>query len=431
MKVKCAICGKECNLINFLHLRVHGLTTAEYRALYPDAPLCSDELKEVRSDQMLNSNPMNVPEYREKISVANKNPPEETRRKMSENNAMHNPEHRKKVSVALTGKKFSDEHKKNISKAKEGSWVGNKNPMKNPKYIKKSVETRRQRRKKRQRDKILGKYIKIIDYSGVHSEKRRVICLFCGRYYNYLGKHLRSKHNITTKEYLKQFPDASLGVNPMQRPEIAAKHKVPKSEEHKKKISVSLTGKKHTEEHRKHSQAAIKVAMQNFRGENNPMSRPEVKQKHQEAVNTDSYRKIIGERSRENWEDPEFVKRWMKSNNTRPNKPETRLNSILQALVPGEYEYNGGFECGISLGRKIPDFVNVNGKKKVIELYGDYWHEGEDPEDRIALFKRYGYETLVIWEHELNDSLKLTARILKFEDLPCDKIPRQLSIFDS
>ena len=67
----------------------------------------------------------------------------------------------------------------------------------------------------------------------------------------------------------------------MQRPEVAAKFKVSKTDEHKKKISDAHKVKKHTEEHRKHSRVAIKSAMQNFSGENNPMSRPEVKQKHQ------------------------------------------------------------------------------------------------------------------------------------------------------
>ena len=41
---------------------------------------------------------------------------------------------------------------------------------------------------------------------------------------------------------------------------------------------------------------------------------------------------------------------------------------------------------------------------KLIELYGDYWHRGQDPQDRIDLFKDAGYECLVIWEHELNES---------------------------
>jgi hypothetical protein len=278
-----------------------------------------------------------------------------------------------------------------------------------------------------------------------------VICKICRKTFKYLPRHIIGTHGISIEEYLKKFPGASLGVNPMQRSEVAAKFKVPKSEEHKKRISNAHKGKKHTEEHRKHSQVAIKVAMQNFRGENNPMSRPEVKQKHQEAVNEESYRKLIGERSREvwsnpetrkkasethkkQWKDPEYVeiitKAVSKGCNNRPNKAEKKLNQLLQRIVPGEYAYNGNYECKLLLDNKFPDFVNVNGKKKVIELYGDYWHEGEDPQKRIDLFKQYGYGTLVIWEHELEHSHELVAKIMEFGDLPYEKLGRQLSLFE-
>lgn len=33
---------------------------------------------------------------------------------------------------------------------------------------------------------------------------------------------------------------------------------------------------------------------------------------------------------------------------------------------------------------------------------------------RIDLFKKYGYDTLVIWEHELKDLEKLKKRVLEF-----------------
>ena len=58
--------------------------------------------------------------------------------------------------------------------------------------------------------------------------------------------------------------------------------------------------------------------------------------------------------------------------------------------------------------------MNVNGKKLLIELYGDYWHKGQDPQDRINLFKRYGWDTLVIWEHELKNINKVEFRIHRF-----------------
>lgn len=48
-----------------------------------------------------------------------------------------------------------------------------------------------------------------------------------------------------------------------------------------------------------------------------------------------------------------------------------------------------------------PDF-RVPGTMRMIEVYGDYWHIGENPQDRIDLWRSVGCECLVVWEHEIN-----------------------------
>ncbi len=71
---------------------------------------------------------------------------------------------------------------------------------------------------------------------------------------------------------------------------------------------------------------------------------------------------------------------------------------------------------------KSPDFVNINGQKKLIELFGDYWHSkkitGKDEtmevNDRVNLFKQYGWDTLIIWEKELKNIDNLKNKILAF-----------------
>lgn len=105
---------------------------------------------------------------------------------------------------------------------------------------------------------------------------------------------------------------------------------------------------------------------------------------------------------------------WAKSQNMHPNKPESGLSSIVENLYPANYKYTGGGD--VVIAGKIPDFINVNGQKKIIELYGDYWHRGENPQDRIDIFKPYGYDTLVVWEHELEDVEKLKLRIIEFHE---------------
>lgn len=113
---------------------------------------------------------------------------------------------------------------------------------------------------------------------------------------------------------------------------------------------------------------------------------------------------------------------------TKPNKPEKLLNKLLQRLLPKEYKINIKGNIMI-LGRKVPDFVNINGQKKIIEMYGDYWHSDKfikkhgcyenTEKGRIKYFKKLGWETLIIWEHELKDLDKVKNRILEFN---CVKI---------
>ena len=98
-----------------------------------------------------------------------------------------------------------------------------------------------------------------------------------------------------------------------------------------------------------------------------------------------------------------------------PNKPETLLNNLLNEVLPNEYKFVGDgytFIAGF-----CPDFINFK-NKKIIELFGDYWHNRKDAikrdKRRLKAYKKYGYKVLVIWEHELKDLIKLKQRILTF-----------------
>jgi very-short-patch-repair endonuclease len=54
-----------------------------------------------------------------------------------------------------------------------------------------------------------------------------------------------------------------------------------------------------------------------------------------------------------------------------------------------------------------PDF-RIPGTTAVIEVYGDYWHAGEDPASRIAQWASVGCMCLVVWEHEINKNSEAT-----------------------
>lgn len=98
-----------------------------------------------------------------------------------------------------------------------------------------------------------------------------------------------------------------------------------------------------------------------------------------------------------------------------PNKAELRVKALLNKLFPNEYKFVGNGE--FILGGKCPDFMNINGQKKLIELFGDYWHRNDNPEDRINYFKRFGFDTLVLWEHELEDYNKIVSKIEEFNSV--------------
>lgn len=93
---------------------------------------------------------------------------------------------------------------------------------------------------------------------------------------------------------------------------------------------------------------------------------------------------------------------WAKLNqHVKPTKPEIELGTIIDEACPREYRYTGNFS--FMIGRYCPDYTNVNGQKKVIEMFGNYWHPIDSVQDRIDKFKEFGYECLIIWESQLKE----------------------------
>jgi len=133
------------------------------------------------------------------------------------------------------------------------------------------------------------------------------------------------------------------------------------------------------------------------------------------VVVSDETRKKLSESQKRKFKDPEFLNKYYKGMNTTPNKPEKKLFSLLENLYPGQWRYTGDFS--FTINGKCPDFVNCNGQKKIIELFGDYWHRGENPQDRINEFKPFGFETLVIWESEMKNIENVKNRIREFHEI--------------
>ena len=87
------------------------------------------------------------------------------------------------------------------------------------------------------------------------------------------------------------------------------------------------------------------------------------------------------------------------------------MDKLLNKWFPGEYKFVGDFDTFI--GGKCPDFINVNGQKKLIEVFGNYWHKDDDPKKRINHFKKYGFDTLIIWEKDIQDNISNVEKQMK------------------
>ncbi len=137
-----------------------------------------------------------------------------------------------------------------------------------------------------------------------------------------------------------------------------------------------------------------------------------------------SHRKALSRKMQVCWNDPKFKAKRLAclkvGHCTFPNKPERKLRRILKDLFPGEYKYVGDGKVWIN--SKNPDFININGQKKIIEMFGDYWHSKEhtgipnEKHERIRrrIFAKYGYETLIVWQKELQHVSALRRKLKDF-----------------
>lgn len=98
--------------------------------------------------------------------------------------------------------------------------------------------------------------------------------------------------------------------------------------------------------------------------------------------------------------------------NIKPNKPEGILIELFEKYgFPFKYTGDGN----IWIGNHNPDFINVNGKKQVIELFGEYWHPVSDALEWVEHYERYGFTCLIIWVRELSNINNVLSKIRTYE----------------
>lgn len=121
--VSCAVCGQSFRFITGTHLRKHGLTTADYSAQYPNAPMaCAEVGSAIRTHH---AGKPKSDEHKAKLKTHLKRV------------AKHvwSPEARRKVSASLRGRVFSEEHRQKIGAANKRQWANGERKLTfNPKW---------------------------------------------------------------------------------------------------------------------------------------------------------------------------------------------------------------------------------------------------------------------------------------------------------
>ena len=202
--------------------------------------------------------------------------------------------------------------------------------------------------------------------------------------------HLGKKHSVETKGKISKSHLSKLNPNYGKHP----------SSETRAKLSASRTGKKNHQWGKPHP--------------------PEVREKIRKSllgrfcgINNPHYGKHLSE---------ETIHKIFKANQAKPNKQEIKLQAILNNYFPSEWKFVGDGQ--LIIGGLCPDFTNINGRKCLIELFGDYWHSAKVIKNwtrteigRIMYYNSYGYKCLIIWEHELRNEEAVVEKIKQWQNL--------------
>jgi len=230
--------------------------------------------------------------------------------------------------------------------------------------------------------------------------------------------HLWYEHGITFDEYKERFPGAALRVV---------------SERTRQQASESLLGRPGTFQGRMHSEATKEQIRESLTGGTySEVSKQRISKSHE--GNMCALGHIVSEKSRRaisegvsysmkrTWKDPEYVQHWsegmsraMSRVSRGPNDSELQLQSILDKHFPSEWKYVGNGQA--RFGNRNPDFINVNGRKQVIEMFGLYWHDPDLFPNRptegelVAHYKKFGIDCVVIWEYDIFDEDEIVRKV--------------------
>lgn len=301
------------------------------------------------------------------------------------------------------------------------------------------------------------------------SDSRKFVkCRICGkRFRQIIWKHLKT-HNITVVEYKQKFPKSKLISEDLsERKSNSGKGRQSWNKGLTKKDYPNMSG---WSKRRKHfpNNDPNKRAVKTKRRKYGPtcVSDPGGRIRKLKNVSKASYKKRWEIRRRRYGEEhpykistEELIKRnpsvWKKGNipwnkdltketdsridvwkRYTPKQKEERLlkvalgnknkpNNLEKRVIQICEEYNFPFYF---TGDKpypdfngwSPDFVSTDNSKKIIEVFGIYWHNRSEVKKRdikrFQFYTKLGYEYLILWGDELRSSTdeKIATRIMDF-----------------
>lgn len=120
------------------------------------------------------------------------------------------------------------------------------------------------------------------------------------------------------------------------------------------------------------------------------------------------------EASRKFWSNPEKRLKMLSAFRISPNKIETNFHEYFKDKIKftGDRQFWIKFDVRYASGDKAGKFIHknpdfkVNGQNKVIELYGDYWHQNDDPLELMINYRNAGYKCLIFWEYDIKNHME-------------------------
>lgn len=176
------------------------------------------------------------------------------------------------------------------------------------------------------------------------------------------------------------------------------------TEETKEKMSRAGIGKFFTEEHRE------KISQARLGTKHSKEWKINMSVKMKGRIFSSSHRSKLSEAKKRNWADKEYREKIMKATLSGLCQRPTGLEQDMMSLIkkhnlPYKYVGNGDFW----IGGKNPDFVNINGEKKLIEVGCEYFKNKKYGsvknyiEKRRNHFAQYGWESYIFITDKLNE----------------------------